>query len=71
MRHETRLAITNEWNRSSVAIQGELIREFLKKHGRTRHDRSLWLSFLAEQFGIFDLDFSCTHKTEYYKALIA
>jgi hypothetical protein len=69
MRHETRLAIANEWSRSSVAIQGELIREFLKKHGRKEYDRSLWLYFLADQFGIFDYDFSSTHKTESYKAI--
>lgn len=69
MRHETRLAIANEWSRSSVAIQGELIREFIKKHGRNECDQSLWLYFLADQFGIFDYDFSSTHKTDTYQVV--
>ena len=70
MRHETKLALANEWSRSSVSIQGALIKEFLLIHGRKGYDRSLWLHFLAEQFGVFDYDFSCTHKTEKGSAIM-
>ena len=69
MRQETRKEISAEWNRCSIQEQRNLIKEFIEKHGTSRTLSSEWFIFLAEEFGIYDHDFSSTHKTDYYRGV--
>ena len=63
MRRNTKLAISDEWSNSSLAIQQDLIQRFIEMHGRNAYNDSQWFYYLATEFGFFDFDFSCTHKS--------
>ncbi|THB72720.1 MAG: hypothetical protein D6B25_16270 [Desulfobulbaceae bacterium] len=64
MRNETRLAISNEWSHCSYAVQRELIKAYIDKYGGEVLNGEHWFEYLAEAFGIYQYDFTFTHKTK-------
>lgn len=50
MKSETKKAIQNQWNYSSINKQKVIIRRYFELYGRT--EKKEWLIHLAEEFGL-------------------